>query len=170
MTSFAGPVPLVSEQILHTMLHKASESSLKRSHLELHESYLDPIQKVLICLLSTTLIRPHFHTEKHQSEFFVLLKGEVKVILFDEAGLVDDIVCLNDLNFITEIKPNKIHAVVCISENSFLLEVKQGPYVPSQGKEFPPWSNCLESKEMLKRLKVIKRGDLLMQNFSLFER
>lgn len=133
---------LFDKNIFDELKKKAYSSTRKRAHHNIHTSYSEKVQKVLICLLKDTYIPPHFHKYNHQAELFVVLKGKIKLVTFNQAGECDSIFYLGDgydMPMI-EIYPNTIHTVICESEEAFILEIKQGPFVSNDCKAFPSWS------------------------------
>ena len=121
---------------------RAETSNRRRAHFNLHSSYEEAVQKTLICLLNGTYIPPHYHRHSHQKELFVVLHGLVKVVFFNQVGLITDVIYLGDdvKSFMIEVFPQSIHTVVCLSEHARVMEVKQGPFVEDDCKEFLDWT------------------------------
>jgi cupin fold WbuC family metalloprotein len=122
-----------------SLQEKAISSFRKRAHFNLHKSYDEPLQRTLICLLHGTYIPPHYHRHLHQKELFVVLSGEVKVLVFESSGKVLDIQYLS-VGEMIEISADTIHTVVCLTDSAFVLEAKQGPFVADDCKEFLDWT------------------------------
>lgn len=158
---------LFDKKVLEDLKLKAYSSSRKRSHYNIHTSYNESVQKVLICLLKDTYIPPHFHKYSHQSELFIVVKGSIKVIIFDKNGNCENIFFLGEKynDSLIEIYPNTIHSVLCESDEAFILEVKEGPFLENDCKEFPSWvisENDNRSKDFLTVLKNIKNNKNFM--------
>lgn len=121
---------------------QAEASPRKRAHYNLHHSYKEPVQKVLICMLRETYIPPHYHEHAYQTELFIVLQGSVKLIIFDENGGIRKEVAMGEGSgtSMAEIEPNVFHTIVCESDDAFVMEVKEGPFVEDQSKVFPEWS------------------------------
>lgn len=133
---------------------KATISPRKRAHMNLHNSYNEPIQKTVIALTNGTYIPPHYHRHEHQKELFVVLSGTVKVIFFSDVGAVSDILML-DSGEIAEVLPFAIHTVVCMSDTALVLEIKSGPFIADDCKESLDWTipeNSEKSSDYLKWL------------------
>lgn len=152
------PYKLFDKKLFDSLKKEAYDSSRKRAHYNIHNSYDELVQKVLICLLSDTYIPPHYHKNSSQKELFIVLKGIIKIVLFNNDGTLKEVFLLGkdyDLSMI-EIFPNTIHTVVCISKEAFILEIKQGPFLESDSKKFPYWSipeSDVKSKEFLEEMK-----------------
>ncbi|MDD2451129.1 MAG: WbuC family cupin fold metalloprotein [Sulfurovum sp.] len=130
------------QNLFEDLRSKAEASPRKRAHFNLHHSYSEPVQKVLICMLRETYIPPHYHEHTYQTELFIVLQGSVKLILFDENGEIQKEVAMGEgsATSMVEIEPKVIHTIVCESDDAFVLEVKEGPFVEDQSKVFPEWS------------------------------
>lgn len=151
---------LFDKKLLDNLRSDAYSSSRRRAHYNIHSSYSDVIQKVLICLLNDTYIPPHFHKHKYQSELFIVLKGSVKFLVFDENGDCKNILFLGDGFdiFMIKVEFGTIHTVICVSEEAFILEIKQGPFIAEDSKMFPEWSiseDNIEAKIYLEKLKLL---------------
>ncbi|EHX7973763.1 WbuC family cupin fold metalloprotein [Escherichia coli] len=145
------------------LISEAEINSRNRSHLNLHESFSDPIQKTLICCCSNTYIPPHYHKFAHQSELFIRLKGCFSLLIFSVDGVLTRRITIDEENPLYEIKPGVIHTVVALDSHNILLEIKRGPYVESEAKNFPDWVTLENSDNQLdlERLRTLKVGDKL---------
>ena len=128
-----------NKELFFELEKKASSAVRKRAHLNLHQSYDEPIQKTVIALTNGTYVPPHYHRHAHQKELFVVLSGIVKVIFFNKDGSISDILMLSN-GEIAEVLPFVIHTVVCVSATALILEVKSGPFIADDCKELPEWS------------------------------
>lgn len=151
---------IFDQQVYSGLRIQAEASPRKRAHLNIHHSYDEAVQKVLICMLYGTYIPPHCHIHKHQSELFIVLHGSIKLIIFDENGKVLKKISLGDGSnaSIVEIEPKLIHTVICESDEAFVLEVKEGPFVQEESKVFPEWSiqeNDTQAKAYLEELYIM---------------
>ena len=139
----------------------ARQSPRLRAHFNLHQSYDEPVQKTLICILKGSYIPPHFHRHAHQKELFLVLVGQVKVLFFDKDGTVKEIMVLGQGEMI-EILSYSIHTVVCLSSSAKILEVKQGPFIANDCKEFLEWTipeNHKKSSSFLSWLERTQVGE-----------
>ena len=93
-----------------------------------------------------TYVRPHRHADKHQSEGFILLRGRLALLIFDEDGQLDRanslVLAPADGIYGLDIPPLIWHTLVAL-EDSVIYEVKghpNGGYVGERDKSFAPWS------------------------------
>jgi cupin fold WbuC family metalloprotein len=124
------------------LLTKATISPRKRAHANIHNSFEDKVQRLAISLIRGTYIPPHKHTLSHQWEFFHVIDGEVKLLIFDANGIISDVILLGSMhsNFAVQLPPNTIHTLACISPQAFVFEWKEGPFDPAFAKVMPEWS------------------------------
>ncbi|ELL4669396.1 WbuC family cupin fold metalloprotein [Vibrio fluvialis] len=120
----------------HNLYEGAKQSSRKRTHFNLHKSYEDKVQRLVIALVRGSFVEPHFHSLPHQWESFFVLEGKIEVNIYDDEGEIISSCIIGDneeFQFI-EIQPKEIHSVKCISEVATILEIKEGPFVYDNAK------------------------------------
>tara|TARA_Y100001968_G_scaffold317349_1_gene346254 strand:- start:359 stop:901 length:543 start_codon:yes stop_codon:yes gene_type:complete len=144
---------------------QADRSSRRRAHLNVHNNYQDPVQRLFIAMMPDSYVRPHRHTQPHKWEFFMVLDGELDLIFFDEQGRCEQRIslCANGETSGVEIPPNVWHATTCHSPVVF-MEVKQGPYEVTDDKGFAPWSPEEGSAlvpDFLARVKQVREDEYL---------
>ncbi len=124
---------------LDELFLEAEESSRRRSHLNLHSSYEDKVQRLLIAMVCGSYVEPHYHELSHQWELFTVLKGVVRVNHYSNTGEIESSRLLGEGqdSMMVTIHPSEIHSVECITEKALLLEVKEGPFDPKFAKVFP---------------------------------
>lgn len=117
---------------------EAEGSSRRRSHLNLHASYEDKVQRLLIAMVRGSYVEPHYHELSHQWELFTVLQGVVRVDNYSKFGEVISSRYLGEGQdaMMVSIQPHEIHSVECISDKALLLEVKEGPFDPKFAKVF----------------------------------
>jgi len=132
---------IFDDATISTIFDNALKSERKRSHLLLHHSHNDKVQKLLIALVKGSYVEPHYHELPHQWELFSVLEGELEITLYDSNGGI-----LKSFNAgpktgisLVEFHPGDIHSVECISDRALMLEVKEGPFDPDYAKSFPQW-------------------------------
>lgn len=153
---------IFGNSIIEKLEKKAVESPRRRAHYNLHKSYEDKIQKVLIFLLRGTYIAPHYHKYAYQKELFILLKGKVRFVFFDDKGVVLEVKEINK-GEILEIEPLTIHSVIVLSKKALVLEIKEGPFIKEKSKEFKNWAvleGDSEEKRFLTWLEGAKEGNI----------
>ncbi|WP_455207490.1 WbuC family cupin fold metalloprotein [Kaarinaea lacus] len=128
---------------------KASNTERRRAHLNVHESHDANVQRLFIATEPDTYIRPHRHREAHKWEFFMVLTGEIDLLIFDDQGnLKQRIVMAPDQTRAIELPPNTWHSYVCKKPGTVALEVKEGAYLPTQEGDFAPWAPAENTAEV----------------------
>ncbi|MCF8371267.1 MAG: WbuC family cupin fold metalloprotein [Bacteroidales bacterium] len=157
-------IKIVNKQVLTNLSSEAAESPRLRKNLNLHEYAGDPLQRMLNAFEPGTYICPHKHENPDKRELFILMKGIILVVIFDNKGVISDSILLdrNKGNYAVEIAPRTWHTVVSMEQGSVAFEIKDGPYDEKTDKFFAPWAppeNHTEAGEYLKKLVAEVMGE-----------
>ena len=121
---------------------------------------------MLNALIPGTYVRPHHHPDLYQHEGFIVLRGRMALLLFDDQGQVDlersrvlglgggGGICLG-----MDLPPGTWHSLVALEE-TVIYEVKGQPaggYVAANDKGFAPWSPAEGSAEAAGYLRELER-------------
>lgn len=144
---------LIDKNILDATTELAKKSPRLRMNHNFHESLEDPINRLLNAMEPGTYLRPHRHKNPDKNEVFLLLRGKVAVVLFDDLGKIIEINILNPKEEIYggEIPADVWHTVVVLEEGSVIYEIKQGPYTPLSPENFAPWAPAAENVSEAKK-------------------
>jgi cupin fold WbuC family metalloprotein len=154
----------INEQLLNNLSNRAKESARKRMIHNFHDSLDERVHRMLNALELGTYVQPHKHETPDKTEAFIILKGKVLVVIFNDNGEIKEFVLLSakDGNFGIEIPPRVWHSLIAMEEGSVIYEVKDGPYSVTNDKDFAPWApregdaNCTEYiNSVLKRCKLL---------------
>lgn len=134
---------LFDDKMIMDLYQEAEGSERKRSHLLLHKSHSETVQRLLIALVEGSFVEPHYHELANQWEMFIVMRGELKIKLYDNAGVViKEFNAGPDLPIsIVEFHPGDIHSVECVSGQALMMEIKEGPFNPDFAKVFPDWQD-----------------------------
>ena len=133
---------LFDEGLLDGLIEKAKVSSRLRANHKVHSSLDELVQRLFIAIEPGSYVRPHLHPETSKWEFFMVVRGRLAALLFDEQGQVlrrEELTPGGPLHGF-EIPPNTWHCVVALDSGSVFFEVKQGPYAPLSDKGFAAWA------------------------------
>jgi len=131
---------LITSRMMDELIDQAGKTPRRRTHLNIHESLSDPVQRLFIAAGLSSYFRPHRHSGKN--EFAIILRGGFDILFFDDQGTVTQRVCAGpdrDI-FALEIPADCYHTWIPTSEASVFFEVKEGPYDPATSLSFAPWS------------------------------
>ncbi len=132
----------IDKEMVDRSAREASASPRKRQNRNFHASYSDPINRMLNAVEPDAYFPPHKHVDPPKREVFVILKGKVLVVEFNDDGKITDHVVLDPRtgNFGVEIQPGVWHSLIPLERGSVLYEVKDGPYSKEADKVFAPWA------------------------------
>ena len=142
----------LTEEFIKAISEKAKTSPRRRTNYNFHQSYDAILQRMLNAAEPGTYIQPHKHEDPDKTEVFIILKGKVVVVEFDESGNVIDHAILDAAKDIkaVEIPPHEWHSFIVLQPGSVLYEVKEGPYDQNADKRFASWAPAEDSTEAQK--------------------
>ncbi len=134
-------VKLIDTQLLDATLERARASPRLRTNENFHSSPEDNPHRFLNAWVRGTYAAPHRHLLTPKAESFIVLRGEVAVFLFDDAGQVTARIVLGRGGSLgVDLPPGVWHTLAPVSETAVCFEVKPGPYDVATDKEFAPWA------------------------------
>jgi len=150
---------LITQQLLNKTSQKARESERKRQNYNFHEQEADLMQRMLNALEPGTYVRPHKHENPDKREVFIVLRGKLAFIIFDDKGKIKTINILkaNGDEFGIEIEARVWHTMVSLEKGTVIYEIKDGPYNPENDKNFAEWSPKEFSDKAQKYLENLKK-------------
>ena len=126
---------LIDETLLDEVTQQAKDNPRLRMNYNFHESLDAKAQRLLNALEPGTLLPIHRHP--HTAETYLLLRGKVKVMYYNERKEVTDSMVLNPVTGIygVHIPRNQWHTLEVLESGSVIFEVKDGPYTPLEEKD-----------------------------------
>ena len=133
---------IINDEFIEPVTSKAKVSPRRRMNYNFHKQLDDPLQRMLNCLEPDTYIQPHKHENPDKCEAFILLKGKILVVEFDDEGLVTSHTILKAGTGVygAEIAPRVFHCIIALEPESVVYEIKNGPYSPLDDKNFASWA------------------------------
>ncbi len=125
---------IINDELLDKVTAEAEASPRLRMNYNLHECLEAKAQRLINVLLPGTPLPIHRH--KHTAETYVLLRGKMFVVFYDDLGGQIERYLLDPIqgNYGVQIPKGQWHTVEVI-EPSAILEVKDGPYTPLQPED-----------------------------------
>lgn len=130
---------------------------LRKNHNFHQES--DLVQRFLNVLQPGTYVRPHRHVRDQPGtgfECFLVLQGAIGLLVMNSSGSIiqqERLEANGPLRGI-ELAENQFHTLVALEPDTVMFELKQGPYQPTEDKDFlkgfPP-EGCEEARLQEKR-------------------
>lgn len=120
---------IIDDNLLDEITAKAESSPRLRMNFNLHDSLDAKAQRLINVLLPGTILPIHRH--RHTAETYILLRGKMFVVFYDEMGAQTERYLLDPAigNYGVQIPAGQWHTVEVI-EPSTIFEVKDGPYTP----------------------------------------
>jgi len=133
---------IVSPKLLDELSQRAKNSNRKRLNYNFHDDLADPINRMLNALEPGTYLQPHKHENPDKREVFIVLRGSLVVVFFNDAGNPIEFVLLDPQkgNYAVEIPVGAWHTLISLETGSIVYEVKDGPYQPLSDKNFASWA------------------------------
>lgn len=143
MTIAEPSLPLFfGESLFDTLGVQAKCTARRRKNFDFHAFAGHPAQRFLNAIEPGSYFRPHRHLEPLKDETFVILRGAVGILLFDDAGEVTEkaIMRAHGTMVGANVPGRMFHSLVCLEPGSILFESKAGPYDPATDKDWAPWA------------------------------
>lgn len=141
---------LITEELLDNVTAQAKENARLRSNYNLHETMDSPVHRMLNALEPGTYLPPHRHSDKEET--YLVLRGRLLALFYDEAGNVTEKICLNPLEgrYGLEIPPRTWHSIIVLESGTVIFEIKKGPYQPLSPEDMAPWAPASDDAEGVK--------------------
>ena len=120
----------IDTNLLHGVTAQAKESPRLRMTYNFHASLEAKAQRLLNALEPGTVLPVHRHP--HTAETYLLLRGRIRVMFYNEAKEETESTVLDPLtgDYGVHIPAGQWHTLEVLESGSVLFEVKDGPYTP----------------------------------------
>jgi cupin fold WbuC family metalloprotein len=136
-----GAVQLIDEALLDATLARALTSPRGRINHNFHPDMASNPHRFLNAWTRGSYAAPHRHLAVPKPESFIVLRGELALFVFDDAGAVTERHILGRNGIVgIDLAPGLWHTVTALTETAVCFEVKAGPYDAATDKEFAPWA------------------------------
>lgn len=131
---------LLTQDLLDSIAQQASSNPRLRQNYNFHD-LSETVQRFINVLQPGTYVRPHRHQRVpgvNGFEFFLVLQGELGMLVLDEQGQVTYTERIGAQNAVRgiELAEGTYHTLVALAPNTAILELKEGPYDRQTDKEF----------------------------------
>lgn len=120
---------IIDKNLLDEVSAKAKADERLRMNFNFHDSLDSKAQRLLNALEMGTVLPIHRH--RHTSETYILLRGKIRVMFYNEVGAETESFILNPLdgNYGVHIPVGQWHTLEVLENDSVIFEVKDGPYM-----------------------------------------
>ena len=137
-------VSIQLKRIDQALFDRVADQARRRPRLRQNHNFhleSDLVQRFLNVLQPGTYVRPHRHlraTKGEGFECFLVLQGAIGLLVFDSQNQLIHRERLDAAGPVrgVELADNQMHTLVAIEPNTVMFELKQGPYRPSEDKDF----------------------------------
>jgi cupin fold WbuC family metalloprotein len=142
-------ITLIDAALLSEVCAEAMASPRRRKNRNFHPTDDHPAHRLLNAMQPDSYIPPHRHLDPDKDETFVVLRGLLGLIQFDDAGTI---LCCTKVGaggtaIGADIPHGSWHAAVALEPDTVFLEAKAGPYRPLSAEEKAPWAPAENSPE-----------------------
>ena len=126
---------IINKELLDEITRQAKESPRLRMNYNLHDNLDAKTQKLLNALEPGTILPIHRHP--NTNETYLLLRGKLNVILYNDKKEVLETMHLDTANgnYGLDIPAGQWHSIEVLESGTVILEVKDGPYIPFQPED-----------------------------------
>lgn len=148
---------MINRQLLDQLSEDARSNPRLRKNYNIHPADDFPAHRLLNAIEPDSYIRPHRHLDPHKDETFIIIRGKLGILFFDNLGTIMEKIILDAHgdNAGVDVPSGVFHAAVSLEAGTIFFEAKAGPYLPLSTEETAPWApeDGLEAKEYLAALK-----------------
>lgn len=148
---------VVDGELLDRLSEKANASPRRRMNHNFHPANESQSHRLLNAMEPGSYIRPHRHLHPEKDETFVLVRGRLGVIEFDDLGRPVAAAVLQACTdrCIATIPHGSWHTAVSLESGTIFFEAKAGPYLPITEAEKAPWAPDDVTREAADYLKTL---------------
>ena len=153
----------IDQTLIDEISKQARACQRQRKNYNFHKIEADPLQRLINAIEPYSYIQPHKHGNPDKREVFFVLRGKILVVEFHDNGEIADHILLEAStgNIAVEIPENTWHTIISLEKASVAYECKDGPYDPTEDKDFASWApkegdcNCKQYiDEILQKLNL----------------
>lgn len=133
---------IVDSTLLDHLSEKARSASRLRMNHNFHLSGQASCHRLLNAIEPGSYIMPHRHLDPNKDETFVIIRGKLGVIIFDDNGNITETALLvaGTDQSVANILNARYHTAVSLQPGTIFFEAKSGPYLPLSEQEKAGWA------------------------------
>jgi cupin fold WbuC family metalloprotein len=135
-------ITLIDDTLLDEVCAEASASPRRRKNRNFHPTDSHPGHRLLNAMQPDSYIPPHRHLDPNKDETFMVLRGLLGLVLFDDDGGIVRCVKVGagGTALGVDIPHGTWHTAVALEPDTVFLEAKAGPFLPLTAEEKAPWA------------------------------
>jgi len=133
---------IISKQLLDEVTAAARKNPRLRQNWNIHPRDDFPAHRLLNAMEPGSYIMPHRHLDPSKDETFLIVRGNLGILVFDENGTVTEklLLAAEGENIGADIPAGVFHTAVSLHAGTVFFEAKAGPYTPLTDAEKAPWA------------------------------
>jgi cupin fold WbuC family metalloprotein len=133
---------IITRELLDELTAAAKENPRLRQNWNIHPDNDFPAHRMLNAMEPASYIRPHRHLDPLKNETFMIVRGSLGILVFDDSGAVTERLLLEagGENLGADIPSGVYHTAVSLCPGTIFFEAKAGPYLPLAEDEKAPWA------------------------------
>jgi cupin fold WbuC family metalloprotein len=126
---------IIDKKLLDSVTKEAQESARLRMNYNFHDNLEAKSQRLLNAMEPDSAFPIHRH--KHTSETYIILRGLLRVMSYNDNKELINSVVLNPLKeiFGIQIPANHWHNIEVLESGTVIFETKDGPYAPLESDD-----------------------------------
>lgn len=151
-------IRLIDAALLDEVCAEAAASPRRRKNRNFHPYDGHPAHRMLNAMQPDSYIPPHRHLDPDKDETFVVLRGLLGLVQFDDEGAIVRAVKvgIGGVAIGVDIPHGTWHTAVALEPDTVFLEAKAGPYLPFTEAERAPWAPAENSADAAPYLALIR--------------
>ena len=151
-------ITLIDRALLDEVCAEAAASPRRRKNRNFHPRDDHPAHRLLNAMQPDSYIPPHRHLDPDKDETFVVLRGLLGLVLFDDEGGMARCVTIGagGAAIGVDIAHGTWHTAVALEPDTVFLEAKAGPYLPFTEAERAPWAPAENAPEAAPYLAILR--------------
>lgn len=133
---------IINKQTLNQLSELARTNPRLRKNWNIHPNDDFPAHRLLNAMEPASYIRPHRHLDPNKDETFIIVRGKLGILIFDDGGNVVETLLLDASgdNIGADIPAGVFHTAVSLQEGTIFFEAKAGPFRMLTEEEKASWS------------------------------
>jgi len=133
---------IINRQLLDEITAAAKENPRLRKNWNIHPGDDFPAHRLLNAMEPQSYIRPHRHLDMLKDETFMIVRGRLGILVFEDNGRVKEklLLAADGENIGVDIPSGLFHTAVSLAEGTIFFEAKAGPYLQLSEAEKAGWA------------------------------
>jgi len=126
---------IINTKLLDSVTEQAGKNPRLRMNYNFHENLDAKAQRLLNAMEPGTVLPIHRH--RHTPETYILLRGSIRVLFYNDVRELTNSVILNPLDgkYGVDIPAGQFHTLEVLESGTVIFEVKEGPYTPIEAMD-----------------------------------